>query len=291
MQYSQYLFNYIVVNPAYAGYKEAVNLQAFARVQWAGINGAPNIYSLVVDGSTGSNNAIGWGGQIVNETRGATNILSLFSTYAFRLRLNERNDRLAFGLSAGVSQWQVDQAKLIPDPDVPPTVFDGLRPEWRPDFRFGIYYSNPFMYAGVSVTNLFANFSMAAKRPHMYVSAGALIPINNNIALKPTFIYREDFRGPSNIDINLLALLLKELWVGVSYRTGLYLGSKVNVSDIESSQSTNAVAFMMQLFLIKNLQIGYSYDLSLSGWPGTHEISLSYTIPKKKTRLSTPRYF
>jgi type IX secretion system PorP/SprF family membrane protein len=297
MQYTQYLFNYLVVNPAYAGYKEATNLQAFSRMQWVGVNSAPNIYSITADGSATESDAVGWGAQLVNEQMGAHNLVSLFGMYAFRLRLNQRDDRLSFGLSTGVTQWQLNRNKLNPSSEEFDEVSRYLaenytRPEWRPDFRVGTYYNTPFFYAGVSVTNLFTNFSGNVKIPHLYVSAGGFISINNTFGLKPSFIYRSDFNGPGNIDINLLALVMKQLWVGVNYRTGIYIG-QIKASEVETTQTTNTLAFMMELFLIKNMQIGYSYDLSIMGtrWPGSHEISLSYIIPKKKTRQSTPRYF
>jgi type IX secretion system PorP/SprF family membrane protein len=292
MQYSQYLFNYLVVNPAYAGYKEAINLQAFSRIQWAGTNGAPNIYSLSADGSAGTNNSVGWGAQIVDEKRGLSSMLSAFGSYAFRIRLNPRGDRLSLGLSAGVSQWQFDRSGANTSDGSSDPYIDNFKPEWRPDFRVGAYYNTPFFYAGISATNLFANFDAQVKIPHMYVSAGGYISLTDKIGLKPSFIYREDFKGPGNIDVNLLALLMKELWVGVTYRTGIYLGKSVDLEGLETSQVTNAVSFMFELFVIKNMQIGYSYDLmTMKGWPGTHEISLSYTIQKKKTRQLTPRYF
>jgi type IX secretion system PorP/SprF family membrane protein len=293
MQYTQYLFNYLVVNPAYAGYKEATNLQAFSRMQWVGVNGAPNIYSIAADGTAAAGDVVGWGGQLVNEQMGAHNLVSLFGTYAFRLRLNQRDDRLSLGLSAGVTQWQLNRNKLHTfddEEDVSKYINDNYtRPEWRPDFRVGAYYNTPFFYAGVSATNLFADFSGDIRIPHLYVSAGGFISISNSFGLKPSFIYRSDFKGPGNIDVNLLALLIKQLWVGINYRTGIYIG-QINPDE---KQTTNTLAFMIELFVIKNMQIGYSYDLSImgTGWPGSHEISFSYTIPRKKTRKSTPRYF
>jgi len=289
MQYSQYIFNYLVVNPAYAGYKEAVNLQAFGRSQWAGVHGAPNVYSAVVDGSATRENNVGWGGQLVNETRGATNLFSMFGTYAYRLRLNQRDDRLAFGLSAGVTQWQIDRSKLIHNDPTNPYI-DHFRPEWRPDFRFGVFYSNPFFYAGASVTNLFANFSSAQKVPHLYVSAGGLVTLSDKVILKPSFLWREDFNGPGNVDINVMGLIMKELWLGVSYRTGIYFGFN-DLVDPTSAQNTNAISILAELYVLRNLRVGYSYDISLSGWPGTHEFSISYLIERKRLVYSNPRYF
>jgi type IX secretion system PorP/SprF family membrane protein len=263
-------------------------------MQWVGVNGAPNIYSLSVDGTAAPGDVVGWGTHLVNERTGLRSLVSLFGTYAFRLRLNHRDDRLSLGLSAGVTQWQLDRSKASTSNDetIRYLAENYTRPEWRPDFRVGIYYNMPFFYAGVSATNLFANFSGDIRVPHLYVSAGGFIPLSNSIGLKPSFVYRNDFKGPGNLDVNLLALLLKQLWVGVTYRTGIYIG-QIKASEVETIQTTNALAFMMELFLIKNVQIGYSYDLSVMGigWPGSHEISFTYTIPKKKTRLSTPRYF
>ncbi len=293
MQYSQYVFNYLVINPAYAGYKEALNLQAFGRMQWTGVSGAPNIYSIAADAAATRENNVGWGGQIVNETRGATNLFSLFGTYAYRIRLNRRDDRLAIGLSAGVTQWQIDRSKLIYGGNTtynPGDYVEQLLPEWRPDFRFGIFYSNPFFFAGASVTNLFANFSSAEKVPHLYISAGGLIEVNDNIILKPSFLLREDFNGPANMDINVMGFILKQLWVGASYRQGIYLGYK-DTRDPTSAQSTNTISILGELQIIKNLRIGYAYDISLNGWPGTHEFALSYTIERKRLIHSNPRYF
>ena len=292
MQYTQYLFNYLVVNPAYAGYKEATNIQAFSRAQWVGVNGAPNVYSLSVDGTAAAGDVVGWGTQLVNERRGFTSLVSLFGTYAFRIRLNQRNDRLSFGLSAGVTQWQLNLNEARTSDDHISLAEFYIRPEWRPDFRVGVYYNTPFFYAGVSATNLFANFSGDIRIPHYYASVGGFISLSNSIGLKPSFIYRSDLKGPGNLDINLLAFLLKQLWVGVTYRTGIYIGH-IKANEVETIQTTNALAFMMELLVIKNVQIGYSYDLSVMGigWPGSHEVSFNYTIPKKKTRQSTPRYF
>jgi type IX secretion system PorP/SprF family membrane protein len=282
-----------VINPAYAGYNEATTLQAFSRMQWVGVNGAPNIYSLSVDGTAAAGDVVGWGAQLVNERSGPNSLVSLYGTYAFRIRLNQRNDRLSLGLSAGITQWQLNRSELHnQETNYEDIAMYYTQPEWRPEIRIGAYYNTPFLYAGVSVTNLFTNFSGDIRIPHLYVSAGGFIPLNNSIGLKPSFVYRNDFKGPGNLDINLLALLMERLWVGVTYRTGIYIG-QIKANEVETIQTTNALAFMLNLLVIKNVQIGYSYDLSIMGvgWPGAHEVSLSYTIPRKKTRQLTPRYF
>jgi type IX secretion system PorP/SprF family membrane protein len=294
MLYTQYLFNYLVINPAYAGYNEATTLHAFSRMQWVGVNGAPNIYSLSVDGTAAAGDVVGWGAQLVNERRGPNSLVSLYGTYAFRIRLNQRNDRLSLGLSAGATQWQLNRSKLkntgIEEENI---AMYYTQPEWRPEIRIGAYYNTPSFYAGVSVTNLFTNFLEDVRMPHLYVSAGGFIPLSNDIGLKPSFVYRNDFKSPGNLDVNLLALLIKQLWVGVTYRTGIYIGGEIKARGVETIQTTNALAFMLELSIIRNVQIGYSYDLSIMGvsWPGAHEVSLSYTIPKKRTRQLTPRYF
>jgi type IX secretion system PorP/SprF family membrane protein len=290
MLYSQYVFNTLAINPAYAGYKEALNVQLFSRLQWVGIEGAPKAYSAIVDGVMANRN-IGWGGQFVTETIGATTMFSAYATYAYRLAVNDNEDRLTFGLSAGLSYQQVNRDKLRPheSDDDYWAYITNLNNEARPDFRFGIYYDMPVFFAGLSVTNLFANFSYAKRIPHVYLNVGGLVKLSEAVSLKPTFLLREDFIGPTNGDINLFAIFVDRVWVGAGYRTGI--PTKGNLSSVDKLSVTNAVSFIAEVFATPLLRIGYSYDHHLNGLTPTHEISIAYTFQQGYQRSVTPRYF
>ncbi|MDR1406182.1 MAG: PorP/SprF family type IX secretion system membrane protein [Prevotellaceae bacterium] len=288
MLYSQYVFHSLAINPAYAGYKEAVNANIFTRLQWLGIPGSPKIYSAIVDGVATEGKNVGWAGQLASDTKGASNTFSAYATYAFRLALNRRKDRLAFGISAGLSYQLIDRDKLVPYELQDPTLAN-LQGEARPDFRFGVFYNTPAFYAGLSITNIFANFTYAKKIPHLYFSLGGLLKLSEAVALKPTLLLREDFNGPTNMDLNLFGIFADRVWLGVGYRTGIPF--KGNLESIDKLTSTNAMSFLAQIYATQSLLVGYSYDHNLNGWPATQEISVSYTFKQRYNRLRNPRHF
>jgi len=287
MLYSQYVFNGLAINPAYAGYKEALNVQVFTRLQWIGIDGAPRAYSAIVDGVATDKKNVGWGGQIANETKGAANTVSLYGTYAYRIGLTRnQTQHFTLGLSAGLSYQNIDRAKLTPWEQADPTL-QNLRGEWRPDFRFGIYYDMPWFYFGVSITDLFANFTYARRVPHMYVSCGSLFNLSDAVAIKPAMMLREDFSGPTNADFNIFGIFADRVWLGVGYRTGVPI--KGDLSSIDKLLVTNAVSFLVQLYATETLYVGYSYDHNLNGFPPTQEILIGYTVKPRNVR--NKRYY
>src|SRR6187402_3418135 len=101
-QQSQYMFNGIYINPAYAGYKESLNVHSFYRTQWTGIEGAPRTMALAIDASANDGN-VGLAFQVASDKLGAQSNLSAYASYAYRIRMNDDgSSRLALGVSVGV---------------------------------------------------------------------------------------------------------------------------------------------------------------------------------------------
>lgn len=298
-QQSQYMFNGIYINPAYAGYKENLNLHSFYRSQWTGITGAPVSMSLAVDASANDGN-VGLALQISNDKLGAQTNLSAYANYAYRLRLNgDGSSRLAFGLGIGVMQLGINGNLLNPN-DPEPNQPTGTQSFIVPDGRIGVYFSNNKLYAGLSADNLvsqYANFKdhtyIAQPKPHYYFTAGMLFDITEDVKIKPSVLLKDDRAGPTSLDANAFLMFGEKLWIGGSYRTGVKLYSK-SYLQTDLSNSNSAVA-AIELFPVENLRIGYAYDLSigpLQGYSGsTHEISIGYYFKTRKSRMLTPRYF
>jgi len=298
-QFSQYMFNGIYINPAYAGYKEQLNIHAFYRNQWTGITGAPKTMSLAVDAIANDGN-VGLALQISSDRLGAQRNESVFGNYAYRIRMNsDGSARLALGLGVGAVQLGIDGSRLNPnDPEVyQPT---GVQSTILPDARAGVYFSNNRFYAGLSADNLIAQYIdidryafIPKPKPHYYLTAGVLLPLNEGILLKPSFLLKDDRGGPTSLDLNAFVILGNKFWVGGSYRTGVKLYSKDYLQK-NLSQLNSAVA-AVQFLPTENFRIGYAYDFSigpLQGYSaGTHEISISYLFNRKYTRMLTPRYF
>ncbi|QIL41503.1 type IX secretion system membrane protein PorP/SprF [Pedobacter sp. HDW13] len=298
-QYSQYMFNGIYINPAYAGYKEVLNVHTFYRSQWTGITGAPRSMSLAVDAIANSGN-VGLALQVASDKLGAQNNLSIYGNYAYRIRLNDDgSSRLALGLGVGMAQLGIDGSLLNPN-NPEPNQPVGMQSTIVPDARAGVYFANDKYYAGFSVDNLIATYIdidryafIPQPKPHYYLTAGALFPLNENFQIKPSFLLKDDRGGPTSLDVNASLMIKDFIWIGGSYRTGVKLYDKSYLQK-DLTPRNSAVA-AIQIFPSEKLRIGYGYDFSigpLQGYSsGTHEISIAYSFIRQNIRLSTPRVF
>jgi type IX secretion system PorP/SprF family membrane protein len=298
-QQSQYMFNGIYINPAYAGYKENLNFHSYFRSQWTGIEGAPKSMSLAVD-AIANNGNVGLALQISNDRLGAQTNLSAYANYAYRLRMNnEGTSRLAFGLGIGAMQLGINGALLNPN-DPEPNLVTGMQSTIVPDGRIGVFYSDDKYYAGLSADNLISQFInvrnrgyIAQPKPHYYLTGGALFPLSEDVLIKPSILLKDDAGGPTSLDLNAFIMFGQRFWVGGSYRTGVKLYQK---SYLQTDLSNlNSFVAAMELFPLENLRVGYAYDVSigpLKGYSGgSHEISIGFYIKTQKTRMLTPRYF
>ncbi len=298
-QFSQYMFNGIYINPAYAGYKEELNLHSFYRTQWTGIKGAPRTMSLAVDAIANEGN-VGLALQVSADKLGAQNNLLAYLNYAYRIKMNrEGTSRLAFGVGAGAMQLGIDGSLLTTnDPEFNKP--EGMQSTIVPDGRAGVYFANDKVYAGFSADNLIAQYIdikryafIPQPKIHYYLTAGMLLPLSEDFQLKPSFLIKEDRGGPTSLDVNTFLLLSNTIWVGASYRTGIKVFDKSYLQKELSKK--NSMVLATEIFPSKSIRIGYAYDFSVGPLQGesggTHEISLGFYFRQKNARMTTPRYF
>ncbi len=300
VQFSQYIFNGLAVNPAYAGYKQDWTLNLSSRLQWTGINGAPKTSTVSADGLT-NNSSIGLGIIATSDILGPQNTSSLYANYAYRLQLDDNDTRrLSFGLAAGLVQYSLDGSKFTATDVGDGVVPSGYESKLTPDFRIGVYYYTPDYYVGASVLNVLSGATSFIDNPaviretrHVYLTGGMLLPLTDNLDFKPSIMFKEDFKSPTNVDLNAYILLNKTIWLGASYRTGVTIWNKSNLQN--GLDKSDAIAAIFELKVNDAFRFGYSYDFTtsqLSGYQsGTHEISLSLTFKSKKPRILSPRYF
>ena len=300
-QFSQYMFNTLVINPAYAGYRETKNISLLHRDQWTGFEGAPKTQSLIADAAFGVDKKIGLGFSLVNDKAGLQRQTSAHANYAYRIPEGE-DARLALGISIGVGQITLNSADALVQDETDEN-FANKQTYFVPDARAGVHYSNSKFYAGLSATNLISNSinyqqvgknTIARQGRHYFLTAGYLFDLNPNFKLKPSFLIKEDTKGPTSVDLNSFVLVKESVWLGASYRTGVNLWKKTSWNS--STFNQNSVVGVVEAFVLKNLRVGYSYDYSLSDLGdytnGTHEISLGLILnANKKSALLTPRYF
>jgi len=302
IQFTQYIFNSLSVNPAYAGYKEEWFAQMGLRAQWVGIDDAPKTGQVSIDGVLDPDNKkMGIGFQITADKLGPQSSNSAYLNYAYRLPLNsDGSTRLSFGLGAGISQYGIDYSKLNPIDGTDQEVNRGTTRGFIPDTRFGVYFSTSRWFLGASMMDLLAgilkekNHEIIRHNRHMYFIGGGMIEMNEDIKLRPSVMVKEDFKGPTSLDVNTMIIFDERFWIGYAYRTGVKLWNK----DYDQNQNlspSNSIGAIAQFFVNDKLRIGYSYDYNLNKLntlqSGSHEITLGLTFPKHIYRSLSPRYF
>jgi type IX secretion system PorP/SprF family membrane protein len=290
--YTQYMFNGLILNPAYAGNKGLLNVNLINRIQWGSqkIIGPPRTQAFTADGIF-DDGRIGLGLHVINDQVGAQKQLSVMGSYAYKLPIGEET-QLSFGLSAGVSNYVLDGTALTYtdqyDDAIPATNISNL----TPDFNFGVYLSHDKYYVGLSTTHLltlkhkdhFADYINLNR--HYFFNAGYIWTLNDMLKIYPSTLVRTDLKGPTDIDINASLLLNDKFGFGGTYRT----------SAGKNFASNSAVA-MMQIYMFEQkLRLGYSYDFDIAkyGVPrNSHEISIGYVISSKRDWRtdSSPRYY
>jgi len=292
-QYTQFMFNKLALNAAYAGSAENASFSVLHRSQWVGLEGAPRSQALNFHTPL-EGNRVGVGMTILNDKIGPTRSWSYQLKYSYRIPI--ANGHLGVGMQGSVRRFRVDwnltnaiqsgDGLLLVDPAS--KVF--------PNFGAGLYYQNQNFYLGASVPNILRNdltfyegefqgSEYSREDRHYYFMGGLILNEENNVKFKPSVLVKYVKNAPVSIDINATAIFFENFWIGTSYRMG---GDK-NESIGESIDA------IVQYQLNRSLRAGLSFDFSLSKMrgtnAGTYEIVVEYCIVKNDHELMNPRYF
>ncbi len=299
-QYSQYTFNGLFINPAYAGYKQDFYIHSFYRSQWTGLNGAPQNLSLSVDGAV-NDKKVGLGLQMLTDVVGAQSLFSATASYAYRLQIgSNENSRLCLGIGLGFIQAGLDGTKLNPIDGFDPSIPQGRVSNILPTGRAGILYTNDDVFIGIASDNLITKvfnkdytLKVPLPQPHYYFNAGAILKTNADVKIKPSVLFKTDLHGPASLDLNTSILLNEQIWLGAAYRTAAPFYNKLNPDA--PLQKSNAILGLVEFMPNQNIRIGYAFDFSLSKLSnysyGSHEISLGIFLRRSKTTPNTAKCY
>ncbi|MES2778297.1 MAG: type IX secretion system membrane protein PorP/SprF [Bacteroidota bacterium] len=286
--YTHYMYNTLVVNPAYAGSRDALTITALHRSQWVGVSDAPTTQTLTMHTPL-RNQHIGLGLAVMKDKIGPISNIGVVGDFAYRMQLTKKA-KLAMGMSLGANFFQANLNTLTTDQQNDPAFQNNINNDIRPVVGFGLYYSRERFYAGVSVPNLMQNsFStdqdangttLAGKdQQHYFLIAGTVLKITDNLEFKPTTLIKITEAAPIQADLTASFIIVKKLLVGAMFRSG------------------DAVGGLIGLDITEQLHVGYSYDwsygFSTSNYnQGSHEIMLRYDfIFFDKKQIHNPRYF
>jgi type IX secretion system PorP/SprF family membrane protein len=283
-QFSQYMFNPLYINPAYAGSRGMMNGAIEFRKQWVGFEGAPTTMVLAVNTPT-KKGKVGIGFEIINDQIGPRSTTGGYLDYAYRVPLGK--GKLAFGLGAGIMSYKVNFDKVTYKDAADSYNQLGTVAITKPDFKFGIYFNNKKFYTGISFTHLnqvmytveVDTMSFSQKMvPHGYFTIGRAFQLSDNVIFSPSIMTRGvSSAATTNLDVNLNFRFREVLWLGVSLR------------------SEKSVVALIQYNITDNIKLGYSYDMTTnrlkSYQSGTHEIVLGFDFNLFQSQVLSPRFF
>jgi type IX secretion system PorP/SprF family membrane protein len=298
--FSQYMFNMLALNPAYAGSRDVLSATGVYRNQWGGIEGAPKTASFTIDAPV-NKEKFGLGLQVFNDQLGVENYTGAFATYAFRIKIGERST-LSLGIQGGATsfRWNLAEVSLAPGGSANDPAFNANISKILPNFGTGIYLSNDRGYIGISAPYLLENnlseFDSGTyrgkQRRHFYLMSGLVLG-RNAIKFKPSMLLKYVAGAPLGIDGNLNVWLNDRVALGASYRFQQFL------SYTNNNYKSDAIVGMIELQLTDQFRFGYSYDHTMNGLNHdskfltlpTHEIMVRYEFGSTKAKILTPRYF
>ncbi|WP_320814686.1 type IX secretion system membrane protein PorP/SprF [Flavobacterium sp.] len=279
-QYTQYMYNTVNVNPAYAGSRETLSVFLLHRNQWIGLDGAPVTNNVSLNTPLGDSN-FGLGFSITNDKIGPTTENQISADLAYFIQVSE-NYKLSLGMKGTANIFNLDVNKLnIYDQNDPQ--FQNLNSEFTPNIGAGLYLFSENTYFGVSVPNLFEtkhfddnSVAITREKMHYYVIGGHVFDISPSLKFKPAFLTKIVEGAPLQADITANFLINDKLTLGAAYRWSA------------------AVSALIGFQISDSWFIGYGYDMEttkLSNYnSGSHEIFLRYEL-FNNSRISSPRFF
>lgn len=260
--YTQFMYNKMYFNPAFAGSNEAPCLTTLLRAQWLGIEGAPQ--SQVVSFNTPLfNQRVGAGITLLHESIGLTDWYTAEAAYAYRIRMGRGT--LALGLSGSIRFLQADFNAASP---IQPITDDqaipmSMQSKYVPNFGAGLYYTSHKFYLGAAVPRLLeTNIDLAdtgetisREVPHAYLMGGFIVNFSEKVQFQPQWLLKYVSGAPFDADFNLNFIFADRFTTGVSYR----LGGSENQGFGESLSLVFGVQISEPLFF------GIAYDATISG--------------------------
>lgn len=289
-QYTQYMYNTLSINPAYAGSRGTISILGLHRSQWVGLEGAPRTQTVSIHSPIGKSKRVGLGLNIVNDEIFISNETYIDANFSYSLKTSERG-RLNLGLKAGVQILDINYSEGSASQDGDSFLSTNIDNRFLPQVGIGLFYHTNKFYAGLSVPNLLEtehfddsddvndpNSSfLARERINYYFTTGYVFDISKNFKFKPAGLVKWVSGSPLQVDISANALLYDRLTLGLAYRW---------------SASFSALAGFR---ISKSLMIGFAYDRETTDLQqfndGSYEVFLRFEIFNNPKRVLTPRFF
>lgn len=286
-QFTQYMYNSININPAYAGSRQSMNIFALHRTQWVGLDGAPVTNTASINTPI-NDTKIGLGVSVINDRIGPSDENNLSVDFSYYINTSE-DFKLSFGLKASANLLNVNFDKLNQYDPNDYSFENNIDNKFSPNIGIGLYWYSDKTYIGLSVPNLletqhFDRYAgvgsgsyIARERINYYLTAGHVFDLDYNLKFKPAMMTKLVQGAPLQVDLSANFLINDKFTVGAAYRWSAALSAMVGFQVSDS------------------WFIGYGYDMETTRLAnynsGSHEIFLRYEIFNKYDRITSPRFF
>lgn len=290
-QFTQFMYNQLYLNPAYAGARGIPYFTALYRNQWIGFEGSPESKLLSFNAPL-FGDRVGFGLTISNHTIGIENKWDASMAYSYHIPIND-DSAVRFGLQGSVRYHGIDfsdPSVVIREDGDESIIYDQELTQYDGNFGIGLYANIKHTFFGISIPHFFPSElginpnnvpEIARVFPHLYVMAGTRVPINRNIQFKPSILAKYVKNAPFDLDVNASLIFNEIFTAGISYRLG----------GDGSGDSVDLLA----MYQINSVGIGVAYDVSLSEVKetssGSFEVLLRYDFIKERSDMANPRYF
>ena len=286
-QYTQYMYNTQVINPAYAGNREVLSLGLLYRTQWVGVEGAPKTATFTLNSPVGRLENMGLGFTVMHDEIGPATQTDIAVDYSYSIPLTY-NTKLSFGIKAGFDVLDVDFNKLNIYNPSDPIFQDNIDNRWQPKIGAGIYVNSNRWYIGLSVPNFLetkhydrsnnsAFQSVAAERMHFHFIGGYVFDLSHSVKFKPATMLKAVKGAPLQWDVSANFLFHEKLTLGAAWRWDAALSALAGFQ------------------VSPGLFIGVGYDYQLTDIEkysdGSYEVILRFDIFDKIEKVLTPRFF
>ena len=288
--FTQFVFNKLIYNPAYAGSKDVASMSVLARQQWIGMEGAPSTQTFGFHTPL-LNKKLGLGFSVIRDQIGVTSDMSVNLAYAYRIKFNKQNV-LSVGLQSSFRNLQVDWNSTSPTQIGDGAIPNGTPSTFKADIGFGAYFSNNHFFAGFSApflmegeAGIIPNLADGALnfpdgKRHYFVTIGGVFDIggpSQQLKLQPSLLVKYVDNAPIDIDFNAFLVFRETFWVGLTYRM------------------QDSIDGVIQIQLSPTMRLGAAYDFTLTDLQkfnyGTLEMMLEYNFSAKKDKMLNPRHF
>lgn len=283
-QYTQYMYNTVAINPAYAGSRGVTSLFFLHRNQWIGLDGAPttNVFSVH---KPISNTNLGYGLSLLNDRIGVSDQNTFSADVSYSVPVSIKS-KLSFGLKASLNWLSVDYNRLtIRDPnDLILSEQNSIENQFKPNFGVGVYWHSDKNYIGLSLPNILETkryddniHSTTYDKMHLYLIAGTVFDLTPDWKFKPALMTKLVQGAPLQLDVSANFLFNQKFTMGAGYRLN------AAVTGLAGFQVSEA------------WQIGYAYDFDTTALThynaGSHEIFLRFELFRTFNKIVSPRFF